>query len=402
MEVNVTKRIVTQVWDRYCPVVVNSSGRIKADWVIVDGHQEKHPGGSYYLEWRENGRRKRLSVGRDATVAFNSQIRKIKELEARAEGLEVQAPKDDPNRFQLRSAMADFLEEIKLSRQDKTWQGYKVSFTYFQQSCDKKCVDEIQRIDLLRFSAFLRDRKKLAPRTVFNKFTCVMTFLEAQGLPKLLGKNDRPRYVETEVEIFEDDQLTDLYRVCSLYHRMLYDFLLMTGFREQEAMYITWENVRFGANIVEMRWKPQFHWSPKAYKEREVPVPDELLEALEIYRKSLPARRAAPAALVFSTRSGRPDTHMIRALKRNANKAELNPEDFWLHKFRATFATTHLRAGVDLKTVMAWMGQTTMDSIIRYLKPARRDEVIHKVNSSFTGPTFANRKRINSQSLAVG
>lgn len=285
MEVNVTKRIVTQVWDRYCPVVVNSSGRIKADWVIVDGHQEKHPGGSYYLEWRENGRRKRLSVGRDATVAFNSQIRKMKELEARAEGLEVQEPKDHPNRFQLRSAMADFLEEIKLSRQDKTWQGYKVSFTYFQQSCDKKCVDEIQRIDLLRFCAFLRDRKKLAPRTVFNKFTCVMTFLEAQGLPKLLGKNDRPRYVETEVEIFEDDQLTDLYRVCSLYHRMLYDFLLMTGFREQEAMYITWENVRFGANIVEMRWKPQFHWSPKAYKEREVPVPDELLVALEIYRK---------------------------------------------------------------------------------------------------------------------
>ncbi|MGA2538412.1 MAG: hypothetical protein ABSF53_20550, partial [Terracidiphilus sp.] len=258
MEVNVTKRIVTQVWDRYCPVVVNSGGRIKADWVIVDGHQEKHPGGSYYLEWRENGRRKRLSVGRDAAVAFNSQIRKIKELEARAEGLEVQVPKDDPNRFQLRSAMADFLEEIKLSRQDKTWQGYKVSFTYFQQSCDKKCVDEIERIDLLRFCAFLRDRKKLAPRTVFNKFTCVMTFLEAQGLPKLLGKNDRPRYVETEVEIFEDDQLTDLYSVCSLYHRMLYDFLLMTGFREQEAMYITWENVRFGANIVEMRWKPQF------------------------------------------------------------------------------------------------------------------------------------------------
>jgi len=87
---------------------------------------------------------------------------------------------------------------------------------------------------------------------------------------------------------------------------------------------------------------------------------------------------------------------------KNARKAGLNPEDFWLHKFRATFATTHLRAGVDLKTVMAWMGQTTMDSIIRYLKPARRDEVINKVNSSFTGPTFANRKRINSQSLAVG
>ena len=355
----------------------------------------KTPEGSYYLEWRERGRRKRISVGKDATVAFNSQIRKLKELEARAEGLEVQVPKDDPNRAELRSAMADFLEEIKLSRKDKTWRGYKVSFAYFRQSCDKKRAEDLERIDLLRFVAFLRDKKKLAPRTIFNKFTCVMTFLEAQGLPKLLGKNDRPRYVETEVEIFEDNQLTDLYSVCSPYHRTLYDFLLMTGFREQEAMHITWENIRFGANIVEMRWKPQFSWSPKAYKEREVPVPDELLETLEAYRKTLPSQRATPGALVFSTKSGKRDKHMIRALKRNAKKATLNPEDFWLHKFRATFATTHLRAGVDLKTVMAWMGQTTMDSIIRYLKPARKDEVIHKVNSSFTGPTFANRKKIS-------
>ena len=39
---------------------------------------------------------------------------------------------------------------------------------------------------------------------------------------------------------------------------------------------------------------------------------------------------------------------MLRALKRNAKKAKLNPDEFWLHKFRATFATTHLQAGVDL------------------------------------------------------
>lgn len=395
MEVNVTKRIETQTGSRYCPVVVNSSGRIKSDWVVVNGNQERHPEGSYYLEWREKGQRKRLSVGKDAVVAFNSQVRKVKELEARAEGLEVQLPKDDPNRAQLRSAMADFLKEIKLSRKDKTWRGYKVAFAYFQQSCSKKCADELERIDLLEFVAFLREKKKLAPRTVFNKFTCVMTFLESQGIPKLLGKNDKPRFVETEVAIFEDNQLTDLYPVCTLYHRTLYDFLLMTGFREQEAMHITWQNIRFKANIVEMRWKPQFDWSPKAYKEREVPVPDELLESLEAYRKTLSEKRAALGALVFSTRSGKCDTHMIRALKRNATKARLNPNDFWLHKFRATFATTHLRAGVDLKTVMAWMGQTTMDSIIRYLKPARKDEVISKVNLSFTGPTFADRKKLN-------
>jgi len=38
-----------------------------------------------------------VSVGKDAAVAFNSQVRKVKELEAWVEGLEAQLPKDDPS-----------------------------------------------------------------------------------------------------------------------------------------------------------------------------------------------------------------------------------------------------------------------------------------------------------------
>jgi hypothetical protein len=35
MQVNVTKRIGTREGRHYCPAVVNDSGRIKPDWVIV-------------------------------------------------------------------------------------------------------------------------------------------------------------------------------------------------------------------------------------------------------------------------------------------------------------------------------------------------------------------------------
>lgn len=392
MEVNIVKRIVTKDWDRYCSVVLNSNGRIRPDWVIVDGTQEKHPEGSYYLEWRENGKRKRLSVGSDATAAFNSRVRKLKELEARAQGLEVQVPKDDKSNAELRVAITDFLEEMKLSRRDKTWRGYKIALAYFQQSCSKKCAEDIERMDLLRFIAFLRDKKKLSPRTVHNKFACVETFLHSQGIPKLLSKNDRPRYAKSKPEIYEDDQLRDLYSVCNLYHQTLYDFLLMTGFREQEAMYVTWEDIHFAAKTVAVKWKPQYDWMPKGYKNREVPVPVELLQTLEAYRKTLPEKRRTPEALVFSTRSGKPDTHMIRALKRNACRAKLNPDRFWLHKFRATFATSHLRAGADVETVMDWMGQTELESILRYLVPARKHETRHIVDKTFTGPTFTDRR----------
>ena len=68
-EVNLTKRVQTQRGTRYCPVVLASNGRIRPDLVLVNGKPERHPEGAYYLEWREKGRRIRLSVGKDAQDA---------------------------------------------------------------------------------------------------------------------------------------------------------------------------------------------------------------------------------------------------------------------------------------------------------------------------------------------
>ena len=43
---------------------------------VVNGQPEKHPEGAYYLEWREHGRRVRLSVGKDAQDAAARRQRK--------------------------------------------------------------------------------------------------------------------------------------------------------------------------------------------------------------------------------------------------------------------------------------------------------------------------------------
>jgi len=63
--------------------------------------------------------------------------------------------------------------------------------------------------------------------------------------------------------------------------------------------------------------------------------------------------------------------------------AKLNPDDPWLHKFRATFATWALWAGVDLRTAQQWMGHTEMESTMRYLRPNRSQAVREMVNKIF-------------------
>ncbi len=59
MEVNLTKRIDTPAVRRFCKVVITPNGRLKPDWVEIDGREIRCPGGAYYLDWTENGQRRR-------------------------------------------------------------------------------------------------------------------------------------------------------------------------------------------------------------------------------------------------------------------------------------------------------------------------------------------------------
>lgn len=120
MQVNITKRIDTPEGKRYCPVVVGPNGRMKPDWVIGNELPEKHPEGAYYLDRTEDGQRTRVSVGSDATAAYNCQVPKQRELDVLASGLIVSNPIEDDSRLRIRSAVDDFLEEIQLNRQRKT------------------------------------------------------------------------------------------------------------------------------------------------------------------------------------------------------------------------------------------------------------------------------------------
>ena len=198
---------------RYCPVVLSPNGRVKPDLVLVKGKQERHPEGAYYLEWRENGRRKRLSVGKDPQDAAARCQRKKAELNALNNGVAVRPDGQDGHRS-IVTAVAEFLEETELTKKPKTLAAYSTALSYFTESCPKIFLDDIERKDLLKFSAFLRDEKKQAPRSVYNKFENVMTFLKANGIRGLAGKNDWPRYTEEEPEMYEQADLDKLFKSC--------------------------------------------------------------------------------------------------------------------------------------------------------------------------------------------
>src|SRR5437660_11903098 len=123
-EVNVTKRVQTLAGLRYCPVVLSANGRIKPDAVLVNGTQEHHPEGAYYLEWREGAKRVRLSVGKDAADASARRLRKEAELNARNNGVAVVAADEHNGPRSVSAAVAEFLDETRLTKKPKTLAAY--------------------------------------------------------------------------------------------------------------------------------------------------------------------------------------------------------------------------------------------------------------------------------------
>jgi len=281
----------------------------------------------------------------------------------------------------IAAAVAEYLEETRITKKPRTFAAYSTALGYFVESCPKIYLADIDRKDALGFCAFLRDKKQQAPRSVYNKFESLMTFLKANSIRGLVGKNDWPRYVEEEPEIYSKAELKTFFAACDPEERLWFEFFLMTGEREQEVMYTYWSDIKFGESTVRVTHKPDRGWTPKTYKEREIPVPAKLLKGLKGWKP----KSDQTCMLVFPTAGCNPKLDFLDRCKAIAKRAGLNPDDFWLHKFRATFGTWALWAGVDLRTVQQWLGHSDMESTMRYLKPSRSQQMREKVSEIFAG-----------------
>ena len=111
--------------------------------------------------------------------------------------------------------------------------------------------------------------------------------------------------------------------------------------------------------------------------------------------------------LIFPNGQNQPNGHLLRDLKNVALRGELNCghcdstdegkrvtckdqavcEQFYLHKFRHTFACMHLLAGVDVRTVQLWLGHSDLETTSCYLKAisGKQKGVREKVDATFAG-----------------
>ena len=368
--------------------VVRQDGAIVPDQVVVRGVNEYHPEGKYYIEWYEHGRRRRHVVPPSANIedAARQTLCAVKEARAQAEA----------EGRTIGAAIEQYLKFIGLHRSHRTWLAYRRALTMFKQCYRKPNVDQVQRKDLINFMSCCYERG-LGSRTVYAKLVTVLQFFKMHGKDGLLQPSDWPKYVEAIRPSYEPEEIRALLQHAYSDERVLLMFLLASGLRDREFQCLWWRDIDLHNCLVRVTAKPSLRFWPKSWEERAVPLPRILIGQLAQIKQN---RNATPTQLVFPNSKGKPQKQGNAILKSIAWRGGLNCgqcvtkfghkcaegpycRNFYLHKFRHTFATEHLRDGVDICTLQKWMGHHDIHSTMKYVRGLVTEQAVAKVSAGW-------------------
>lgn len=374
-------------WKRY-PAAMGRNGKLRPRYAQVGDEQIHYPQGHYEVRRYEADELVCRNVGEDAATALAEQQLEMRRLAAKkaaaSAGVEITA---EPRRIQLRLKAQAYVDRQIARGKIRHSQTFKTAINEFLPIAAVDFADQLTEEIILRWYAALR-RNGNSNRTIYNKHVSVFGFLKWCGVDTKKLADSTPEFTEKDVEVYEPEDLSAFFdSISDSYHRIVFEVLLKTGLRMQEAMYLEWPDFNLRLGTLTVKAKDDLGFDVKDRAERTLPIPADLIDLLKVWKKTHKGR------LVLGTKNDTPNWKWLPLLKRIVFKASLNCghchgcrefdecERWYLHKFRATYTTSLLRAGIDVRTVMKYTGHADMATVLRYLSTAESSETQSKINS---------------------
>lgn len=373
---------------RRLPAVIGRNGKVRPGYALLDGLPVAYPEGHYELRMYEGTRTIYKNVGDDAADALASQKRESHLMAAKdsARSAGVKIVETDTSRVSLQKKKGEFVQRQIARGKKRASETAELAIDGFLLATGHVYADQVTESSVLTFYKHLRQADN-SDRTIYNKHVSLFSWFNWLKLDiKALAPEGPPSYTKKEVEIYEAEELGILLKSCKGSTRLVFEVLLMTGLRMQEAMHLQWTNVDFRnkeIRVREMLDSDKFDdVRIKDRAERSVPLRDDLAEKLKEWKAAHPK-----TVFVLGTKNDTPNGKWLVMLKRAARNAGLNcgrcagcrgtQECYhWtLKKFRATYTTNMLRGGLDARTVMSFTGHENLATVLLYLAPVKRRDV---------------------------
>lgn len=331
--------------------------------------------GTYFIDYRVNGRRIRKAVGPSKKIAELA----LKDLEVKLAKNEIGFTTKDAN---LSNLFQEFLAYSRTNHAPNSQKRYGAIIRNFEAFLGNyPYLSKVSQLTPKTFEDFKAFRKgqEAANRTINIELQTLRAMFNlaiqwnyskenpTKGVSPL--KEDRhikPRFLsKEECKTLLDSCGEELYPI-------FYTFLY-TGMRKGELENLEWDDVDFERRKIKIRVKND--WRPKT-TEREIPINDSLLELLRKHKKE-----TQKGPYVFHKNGQQIEPNSLRKkLISVAHRCKLK-DLTKLHTLRHTFASQLVMNGVDLPTVKKLMGHSDIETTMIYshLTDEHVDKAVEKL-----------------------
>jgi len=316
----------------------------------------KFSGRVYWIEWYQDGQRKRERIGASKRAA-EQRLREV--LTARTEGRFIQKSPDA--RTLLKDLVTWYMDlpEVKAKRSYKKGQMHcKRLLAKFGDKLLKDIAPAmVEAFKQERISSISGQGKPTKPATVNRELTTFKTIFNkavkngkaernpALGVKAFKENNARDR-------ILSPEEYIRLLVYCPAHVKSIVKLAYHTAMRRGEILGLTWGAVDLKEGFIKLEAE-----DTKTNEARLVPLNVELVEML----KAIP--RGLPMTPVF-TYQGRSMAEMTRSFTTACKRAGI--EDFTFHDLRHTAINNWRLQGHDFFRIMAASGHKTMNVFKRY------------------------------------
>lgn len=273
-------------------------------------------------------------------------------------------------RRSVKEGRRSLLRDIKTFRKPATHQKYETILELFSEHvAPKSDLKQITADDIKNFLAWRKQKGCDPGTTLYTDRVILHNFFNQLGIDKNPVK-DVPRLprLRKRPAAYSDADLKKFFSVCNGWERAFFALVLSTGLRRGEMQTLHWAEIDLADRKVQVRAKPQYGFMPKDWEERTVPFSKEVAEIVSKH----PATDNCPLLFPSPFNPGElsSPSYLHDLCKNVATRAKLDGAAWHLHRFRDTAATRWLRAGIDVRTVQAWLGHESLATTQKYLEPS--------------------------------
>lgn len=361
-----------------------------------------------YMEWRENGKRKRTSLGGPGGRPGGfTRVKDSKAVEAAAEHAKSEGTFIAPSKQTVGEYLDLWLAGIQSTVRYSTWKGYRSYVrTHVVPALGRIPLQGLTAAHLNKLYANLLE-KGLSPTSVRQCHVIVHRSLRDAVKEGRLSRNvadlaSPPAPRRTEMKVWTGEEAARFLKYVSD-HRLYaaWALFLSAGLRRGELAALRWSDVdgdqlSIRKTLIQSGWEIRFS-EPKTKKSvRSIALDPRMLAILKAHKVAQAQERLAAGplwedhGLIFCAPDGRPLHPATLSTQFERLSKEAGVPKIRLHDCRHTFASLALKAKVPAKVVSEILGHSsigiTLDTY-SHLLPGLQEEAASLV----AGMLFSNK-----------